>query len=464
MFVPSRSAQFAMLVLPSLAVFTACSTPWPWRKPSEAIAVARPPTQPPEGYASAPSPSAARNQAPNGERAPAGPPVAGPAAGQFTGPAASEEMRVANVSHSAPPSAADKPSENAFRPAQTVAIVGNQYVLAGEVEGTVNLIIAINLPPETPVAQIVRPGPELAPQKEMLFRQQLQGDVQVKIGYVDFLRQVPAEKVPELQKRVGESFTKELETVRGKLAKAKEEDIDELRRREPILMRIAMLMKQRQIETLGDLDVLLNRYGSTLERQQKAYGEHKLSQMAVMRNIRQNVEISHEEMLAYYHKHYAEYRVPPKARWEQLTVRLDKFPSEQEAFAALAAMGNEVYLGGAALSAVAKRSSQEPDAEQGGLHEWTNRGSLASKALDEAIFSLPLNRLSEIVRDDRSFHIIRVLERTEESYTPFLEAQVGIKEKIRNEKRMADVQAYLEKVRKNINVWTIYDNESPGAR
>lgn len=355
------------------------------------------------------------------------------------------------------------PTANRFKPAETVAIVGNHYVLAGDIEGTVNLIIAINLPVDTPAEKIVRPGPDLAPQKEMLYRQQLQGEVQIKIGYIDFLRQVPAERLPDLQKRVNESFVKELEPFRAKLAKAKDEEMEEFRRREPVLSRVATLMNQRHIETLGDLDVLLHRYGTSLERQQRAYGEHKLSQMAIMKSIRQNVEITHEEMLAYYHKHYDDYRVPPKARWEQLTVRFDRFPNEDAAFAALAGMGNEVYLGGAALSAVAKRASQEPNAEHGGLHDWTNHGSLASRELDAAIFSLPLNRLSEIIRDDRGFHIVRVLERTEESFTPFLEAQVGIKEKIRNEKRMADVQAYLEKVRKNINVWTIYDAESPQA-
>jgi len=292
----------------------------------------------------------------------------------------------------------------------------------------------------------------------------LQGDVQAKIGYVEFLRQVPSDKLSDLQKRVNESFAKELEVVREKLAKGKEEDIEELRRRELILMRLAMLMKMRQIETLGDLDLELRKLGTTLDRQQRAYGEQKLSQMSVMKNIRQNQEITHDEMLEHYHKHHDEYRIPAKARWEQLTVRFDRYPNRQEAEAAIAALGNEVYLGGAAFSAVAKKGSQEPNAEHGGLHDWTNRGSLASKELDEAIFSLPMNRLSDVIRDDRGLHIIRVLERSEETFTPFLEAQSGIKDKIKVEKRMADFQAYLDKVRKTTYVWTIFDEEDAAKK
>jgi parvulin-like peptidyl-prolyl isomerase len=327
----------------------------------------------------------------------------------------------------------------------------------------VNLILAISLPVDTPPENIVVPGPELGAQKEMLFKQQLQGEVQAKIGYVDFLRNVPAERVPDLQKRIGESFAKELDGLREKAKKAQVEDMEELRRRDPILLRVALFMNQRELETLGDLDLRLRAYGTTLERQQRAYGEQKLSQMAVMKNIRRDAEISHAEMLDHYQRNREQYLVPAKARWEQLSVRFDKFPGERDAYAALAAMGNEVYLGGAALSAVAKRSSQEPEADNGGQHDWTNRGSLASKPLDEAIFSLPLDRLSEIIRDDRGLHIVRVLERSEETYTPFLEAQVEIKEKIRNERRTAEVLAYLEKIRGNIRVWTIYDGEQGAA-
>jgi parvulin-like peptidyl-prolyl isomerase len=395
--------------------------------------------------------------------APAGVPAGispGGSAGMSAGVAAG--MAAGMAAENVEPSV-EAPIGQAFGPAQTVAIIGDQHVLAGEIEGAVNLILAISLPVDTPPEKIVNPGPELATQKEGLFKQQLQGEVQAKIGYVDFLRNVPPERVPDLQKRIGESFAKELDSLREKARKAEADDMDELRRRDPILMRVALFMNQREIETLGDLDLGLRAYGTTLERQQRAYGEQKLSQMAVMRNIRRDAEISHSEMLEHYQKNREQYLVPAKARWEQLSVRFDKFPAERDAYAALAAMGNEVYLGGAALSAVAKRSSQEPEAENGGQHDWTNRGSLASKPLDEALFSLPLDRLSEIIRDDRGLHIVRVLERTEETYTPFLEAQVEIKEKIRNERRTAEVMAYLEKIRGNIRVWTIYDGEQ-GAK
>jgi parvulin-like peptidyl-prolyl isomerase len=519
----SRKAFISAVSVLALSLQTACSAPWPWRRnPGAAAAnnarLAKPDPQGLAGADSAPGVVIEEGQAepppgtnyagqqanefnplgsggdPNAQTAalwngppnrssdgssdgssvgsPDGAPVGAPVNAPVNAPVGSGNVGPTGTvpgSSASPESPAlglppgDMLPGQAFAPAQTIAIIGDQYVLAGEIEGAVNLILAISLPVETPPEKIVNPGPELATQKEGLFKQQLQGEVQAKIGYVDFLRNVPPERVPDLQKRIGESFAKELDGLREKARKAEADDLEELRRRDPILLRVALFMNQRQLETLGDLDLRLRAYGTTLERQQRAYGEQKLSQMAVMRNIRRDAEISHAEMLDHYQRNREQYLVPAKARWEQLSVRFDKFSAERDAYAALAAMGNEVYLGGAALSAVAKRSSQEPEADNGGQHDWTNRGSLASKPLDEAIFSLPLDRLSEIIRDDRGLHIVRVLERTEESYTPFLEAQVEIKEKIRTERRTAEIMAYLEKLRGNIRVWTIYDGEQGTA-
>ncbi|MFM9069453.1 MAG: peptidylprolyl isomerase, partial [Planctomycetota bacterium] len=239
----------------------------------------------------------------------------------------------------------------------------------------------------------------------------------------------------------------------------RKDEVVDLARRDPILFRLSMLMNQAEIETLGDLDQMLRRYGSSLEKQQRAYGEHKLMQMSVMKNVRKDVEVTHEQMLSYYREHLEDYAIPARVKWEEIMVRFDRHPNEEAATTEISTLGNEVYLGGATLAAVAKRSSHGPTAAQGGQYEWTDRGSLASKVIEDALFDLPLNQLSQIIRDERGLHIVRVLERTEATYVPFLEAQVEIKEKIRGEYRQTDVQNYLNKLKKTTNVWTIFDDQ-----
>lgn len=477
---PPRWTGPAMVVSAAcLLNLAGCASWWPWSKGSDRQVV-RPASGPniqsnndrprPDGPTGQPRPGDATANRPPGADSSAGGGVTGAANGPGTEvvPSSAQspvgDLTVLPPSDQLPilPTAEDGlgnalPADSrVFAAAQAVAQVGNQIVLAGDVDGTVNLMLAINMA-KVPEQERERFKAQIEAQRQALFRQQLQSEIQIKLGYLDFIREVPSEKLPELQKRVNESFAKELDSVREKLTTAKEEALMEQARREPVLSRLALLMRDQQIETLGELDATLRRYGSSLEKQQRAYGEHKLSQMAVFRHIRQNVEVTHDDMLNYYREHEVDFAIAARARWEQLSVRLDKFPDEAAAYAALAAMGNEVYLGGAPLAAVAKRSSQEPNADKGGYYDWTNKGSLASRVLDDAIFSLPLNRLSEILRDERGLHIVRVLEREDATHVPFLEAQVDIKEKIRNERRMADVQAYLEKLRTNTRVWTVYD-------
>ena len=82
-----------------------------------------------------------------------------------------------------------------------------------------------------------------------------------------------------------------------------------------------------------------------------------------------------------------------------------------------------------------------------------------SKTLDQAIFSLPPNQLSQILEDERGFHIVRVLEREEAGRTPFTEAQVKIKEELRNKRVKQEIADHLERLREATPIWTIFDGE-----
>ena len=133
-------------------------------------------------------------------------------------------------------------------------------------------------------------------------------------------------------------------------------------------------------------------------------------------------------------------------------------------------MGNEI-LAGKPLADVARARSEGPTASQGGLFDWTNEGSLASKRLDEAIFSLPVGQLSAIIEDEPSpnladqgaLHIVRVVERKEAGRTPFLEAQVGIRETLVAERQRKATDDYLGKLRERTPVWSVFDADSGGT-
>lgn len=321
------------------------------------------------------------------------------------------------------------PAGNQFEPAKIIAIVGDEHILMGDILPNVNQALE---PYEGKV-----PPSELEKQREMLIKRLLIGSIENKLVYLDFLRLVPADKVPEIHKNIHKKFDTE---------------------------RVPDLLEKTKLNSSVELDSKLRGYGSSLAKSRRLFTEQVLAHSMVGRNIKIDPEVTHEEMVAHYREHKADYEVPAKVRWEELMADFSKFPSRadtpsrDQAFAAVAAMGNEV-LRGAKFDAVAKRGSHGFTSEQGGYHDWTTKGSLRSKVLDEAIFTLPEGRLSQILEDDLGVYIVRVIERRAAGHIPFLEAQVEIKQDIIKKKQDKDRQVYLEKLRKRTPVWTIYDVE-----
>jgi parvulin-like peptidyl-prolyl isomerase len=190
--------------------------------------------------------------------------------------------------------------------------------------------------------------------------------------------------------------------------------------------------------------------------------ERGLAQEWMRKNVDLGDEIPHAELIAWYQNHLADYEFPAKARFETLTVKTELKRSRQAAWDLLASMGNEV-LAGRPFAEVAQARSEGPTARDGGRFDWTSRGSLASKLLDEAIFTLPIGQLSTILEEQNALHIVRVTERVEAGRTPFLEAQTGIRATLRQQRREKQLKDYLARLKARTPVWTVFDTPAGGA-
>jgi hypothetical protein len=359
------------------------------------------------------------------------------------------------------------PPTELFQPAQTVAMVGDQHIFYGEVAPIVEQIVA-------PVAaQITSDADrqELDKVRQSLTRQVVRQIVDTKLMYLEFERQIEKQagrdKLVEIRKSIATKMQADFETdlteIRKQIATATPEQVQKMMARDPVLPRMAVVMRDNQCETLNELDVVLRRYGSSLEKQVRLYGENKAGRSTIARHVNTKPEITHQEMLDYYQKNAAEFAVPAKARFELLTVRFDKFPSKNDAWNTLAEMGNAVFFS-TPFATVARNHSQEPNAAKGGYYDWTTQGSLASKPIDAAVFALEPGKLSQIIEDDRGYHILRVIERTDAGQISFLDAQANIKKALASQKLDADYKEYVEMLRTSTRVWTIYDEESGLAR
>ncbi len=334
------------------------------------------------------------------------------------------------------PSSEAQPAADLFEPAKVVAIVGDQYILAGdlllknaegEIMGTVDHVIE-------PYRDKMSPA-QLEAQYERLIQQLLKPAIELKVMYLDFLRTVPKDRLPEIQKQLFEQFDKD---------------------------QLDKLMKVAKVASEEELDAYLRERGSSLHKQRRSFAEKLLAQEMIRRNVDYDAEITYDEMVAQYKEHAEDYEILAQAQWERMMVRFDNFPSKADAYRRLSEMGNRV-LRGAPLAEVARQDSQGPRASHGGRYEGTTPGSLRSEVIDRAIFSLPIGALSRILQDEEGFHIVRVIERRAAGRVPFEEAQPKIKESIKRRHVKEQVAAYLVEARKKTRVWTILDDErSPG--
>ncbi len=340
-------------------------------------------------------------------------------------PTQPQDAYVAPV-ESQPNTPAEK-SVDIYEQTKIIARIGNHSILYGDVSAMVENVIKQNNVPEYQLEEV----------KKQLTKQALQNLIQNKVLYLAFERQVPPDRLPEIKDKVFKQFVE---------------------------VNLPDMMKRAKVSSVAELEKKLRDAGSSQQKKRTAFLEQVLGREMVSQNIDHKPEITVDEMLAYYHEHAKDYEFAEQVRWEHLMVRFDRAEGgEAGAYRALAEMGNRV-LRNAPFAKVAKKESHGFDAIDGGLHNWTVRGDLVSKPIEQVIFSLPENRLSEIFRDKDGFHIVRVIEHREAGKVDFVEAQVKIKTKLQQENVNRQIEKYVGGLMESTPVWTIFDEPQQTAR
>jgi parvulin-like peptidyl-prolyl isomerase len=353
-----------------------------------------------------------------------------------------------------PPVDDAKPCDNA----QILARVGTDVVLTGDVVGGIDEMLNRNKD-KIPAGQMEKqrammvteataglgqllahmnepkPGSFVDPNRRALIQQLLHQQIEVKMLYLDFRRTVPSEALPNIEAMLARQFEQS---------------------------ELKALMKRENVISQADLEMKLREKGSSIDREKRMFSERTIGQQWIHDQLNKgkdgiDEEVTHDQMLEWYQAHLTEFDKPARARWEELTVSFAKFPTHDAAYAMLAQWGNQV-LAGAALADVAKAHSDGLTAAQGGRRDWTTKGALASDALDRALFSLPIGQMSPIIEGKAGYHIIRVSERQDATRTSFLDAQKEIKGKIRKERLAKQYKEFIEKLKKEFPVWTIFDD------
>lgn len=130
------------------------------------------------------------------------------------------------------------------------------------------------------------------------------------------------------------------------------------------------------------------------------------------------VSVTDDEISKYYDQHKSDFERPAQAK--VVVVSFPKEPNAQDTAAArdsALAIRAQVVKDTSQFAAIAKKVSKDPgSAAQGGSLGTIKKGATVP-AFEQAVFSLPLNQLSEPVLTQFGYHLIEVLSRTGDEAT-----------------------------------------------
>lgn len=364
----------------------------------------------------------------------------------FRTPAGPTNLNSPAATFTAPAAAAVQPTAPAVTPidaepiagGEIVARIDGQIVLASDVLWQVNELIEMNrehIPPD-----------QIDAVRQQLLRQQVLALLETKVLLADFRRKVPADGIKQIEKQLDKPF----------------EEVE-----------IPRLMKMTETSNRVELEQHLQASGASLRDIQRQFFERTVAQEWMRQKTPKAKEITHDEMLAYYREHQAEYEYPAQVRWEELMTRLDRFGGDRTAaWQALAQMGNDVWtqvvldpeVRGPVFAEVAKAKSHGFTAHEGGLHDWETLGAHKCEALNEALATLEPGRMSDGIESDLGWHIVRVLDRKPAGRTPFTEAQADIRELLAKKQRAEMVEEEITEMMRSARVWTVFDGDVRGAQ
>jgi len=312
---------------------------------------------------------------------------------------------------------------------EIIARVGGLVIVAGDILPRVNHIIKeqlSKLPPEQ-LAQV--PPEEIDKAKRQFMQKELLSLIETKLLFSDAKRTTPKDNLPKVMDKLNEQFEK---------------------------VELPHLLQDAKVTNRQALDEKFAQQGTSLAQQKQAFSERLLATEWLKQHVDFKRVPTHDEMLAYYHEHLSDYDFDAKAKFEEIMVRFDRYPNKAAAYAALAALGNQL-LSGANFGDLAKAQSQGPTAREEGQYGFVSPGSLVLPILNEAVFTLPVGQLSQILESDNGFHIIRVLERHDAGRTPFEDTQEEIAKKLQRSETDKQIKEYLAKLRRETRVWTVFD-------
>jgi peptidyl-prolyl cis-trans isomerase SurA len=214
-----------------------------------------------------------------------------------------------------------------------------------------------------------------------------------------------------------------------------------------VIKRLDQIRIQNKLESMEDLEKAVSTQGLNWEDFKNNIRNGLLTQKVIGSEVGSHISISNEDVQKYYEAHKAEYVRPEQVALREIEITTEgKKPDEIPDLKKKADTALKRVQDGEDFAEIAKRLSDGSTAKQGGFLGVYKRGEL-SKVLEDKVFVMKRNELTDVMETKQGYLILQVLEHYDEGQQSLEKVQNEISEKLYNDRLEPAVREYLKTLR-----------------
>jgi peptidyl-prolyl cis-trans isomerase SurA len=214
-----------------------------------------------------------------------------------------------------------------------------------------------------------------------------------------------------------------------------------------VVKQLDIIRVQNKLKDLDELEKAVEHEGLNWDDFKNNIRNKALTQQVISREVGSHITITHEEAMKSYDEHRNEFNKPEQVALRAIELSTEGKDETQAADVRKKADDLLKRIGeGEDFAVLAKRFSDGSTAQQGGYLGVYKRGEL-SKAIEDKVFEMKKNQLTDVIETKQGFLILQVLERYEAGVQPFEKVENEIMDQLYSERMQPALREYLKTLR-----------------
>jgi peptidyl-prolyl cis-trans isomerase SurA len=214
-----------------------------------------------------------------------------------------------------------------------------------------------------------------------------------------------------------------------------------------VVKQLDQIRQKNNLKDLDDLEKAVTTQNLNWEDFKSTIRNRILTQEVIRREVGSHINITHDDEMKYYEEHKKDFVRPEQVALSAIEIKTEgKKESEIPELKAKAQKLLDRVKEGEDFGELAKRFSDGATAQQGGYLGQYKRGEL-SKELEDLVFKMNKNQLTDVIETKQGFLVLKVLEHYEEGEQSFEKVENEIQERLYSQRMEPALREYLKTLR-----------------